>query len=98
MRIIAKKMLREFWEKNRRAETPLKEWYETTEDANWTCFADVKPTFATASIVGDYVVFNIGGNKYRLITSIRYDWQIVFTIAVYTHKDYDDWTKAQRSG
>lgn len=57
---------------------------------SWEAFADVKASFASVSIVGDCVVFNIGGNKYRLISRIRYTSQKVFVLKVMTHREYDD--------
>ena len=70
MRIIAKRTLREFWEKpeHRDAEQPLKAWYAEARNATWSTPADIKARYRHASIVGNNrVVFNIAGNKYRLV-------------------------------
>ena len=57
---------------------------------SWQAYADVKASFAAASIIGECVVFNIGGNKHRLISRIRYTSQKVFVLKVMTHREYDD--------
>jgi mRNA interferase HigB len=92
MRIIAKRTLREFWEQPayRDAEAPLKTWYSEVRHAAWRTPADVKAHYGSASILpNDRVVFNIGGNKYRLIVLIRYDTQMVFVRFIGTHAAYD---------
>lgn len=100
MRVISRRKLREFWEKHDDAQTSLLLWYQRTTDAQWQNLADVRQVFPSADIVGNLTVFNIGGNKYRLITFIDYESQIVFTRNVLTHAEYDkekwkndDWFK-----
>ena len=82
-------MLREFWEENKDAEAPLKSWFKTTDKANWQNLAETRESFPHADSVGTCTVFNIGGNKYRLITYINYRFQKVYTLHVLTHKEYD---------
>lgn len=92
MRIVAKRTLREFWEQPgyQDAEQPLKTWYSETSKATWRTPADVKAHYGSASILAnDRVVFNIGGNKYRLIVLIRYDTHMVFIRFVGTHAAYN---------
>lgn len=90
MRVIAKRTLREFWERYPDSEQQLKAWHAEAEDAIWRTPADVKGKYGTASILrGRRVVFNICGNKYRLIVKINYDFQIVYVRFVGTHTDYD---------
>ena len=90
MRIIAKRTLRVYWEKNRRAEQPLKAWYAIAAKAEWSSPADVKTVYGTASIVGnDRVVFNIGGNRYRLVVRFDYARRIGFVRFVGTHTEYE---------
>ena len=73
MRIVAKRTLRTYWERTPRAEQPLKAWYAIATRADWAKPADVKVTYGHASVVGsDRVVFNIGGNRYRLV--VRFDY------------------------
>ena len=90
MQIIAKRTLRAYWEKNRRAEQPLKAWYAIAAKAEWSSPADVKTVYGTASIVGnDRVVFNIGGNRYRLVVRFDYARRIGFVRFVGTHTEYE---------
>ncbi|MFA0963868.1 type II toxin-antitoxin system HigB family toxin [Roseivirga sp. BDSF3-8] len=89
-RILARKALREFWEKHPDAETYLKVWYETARGASWYSPADIKQSYANASILKDSrVVFNIQGNSYRLIVKFNFDRQWAFIRFVGTHAEYD---------
>jgi mRNA interferase HigB len=93
VRVIAKSTLRSYWSRpsHRDAEQPLLAWYKEAEAADWSSPADVKRHFGSASILQHgRVVFNIGGNKYRLVVAIRYDLRIVFIRFVGTHVEYDD--------
>ncbi len=94
MRVISKARLRQFWERPGRkdAEGPLRAWYThvNSKSVAWHAWADVKAGFASASIVGNCVVFNISGNKYRLVTRILYPSQKVFVLKVLNHKEYDE--------
>ena len=90
MRIIAKRTLRDFWAREPRAEQPLKAWYAVARKANWASPADVKSAYGNASIVGnDRVVFNIGGNRYRLIARFNYARRIGYVRFLGTHAEYD---------
>jgi len=90
MRIIAKRTLRVFWERDPGAEQPLKSWYAIATKADWSSPAEVKDAYGTASIVGNNrVVFNVGGNRYRLIVRFDYSHRIGFVRFVGTHADYD---------
>lgn len=94
MRIIARRTLREFWENHPRgaeAVTPLQVWFITVQHADWATPADVKSTYGDASILkGSRVVFNIAGNRFRLVARIDYRHRIVFIRFVGTHAEYDD--------
>lgn len=91
MRIIARRTLREFWERHPSAEQPLKAWFRETAAADWTYSVDVKRRYRHASILkGNRVVFNIGGNKYRLIVQINYECKVVYVRFVGSHQDYDN--------
>lgn len=90
MRVIAKKILREFWEKYSDSENQLKTWYKEASKAKWTDPNDIKNQYPTASILkAGRVVFNVCGNKYRLIVQINYERQWIFIRFIGTHKDYD---------
>lgn len=94
MRVITKTRLRAFWEgaEQSDAEPPLRAWHThvSNRTVSWNSWSDVKADFGTASLVGNCVVFNIGGNKYRLITRILYPSQKVFILRVMTHAEYDE--------
>jgi len=91
--VIAKGTLREFWESSPAysdAETPLVEWFRHMEKAIYRTPQQVKAELRTASILkGGRVVFNIGGNKYRVILAIDYQRQLGFIRFVGTHAQYD---------
>ena len=92
MRVRAKRILREFWEKPEYsdAEQPLKAWYSETRRADWKTPQDIKTQFRHASILkGNRVVFNIAGNKYRLIVKVNYAFGVVYIRFVGTHSQYD---------
>lgn len=90
MRIIAKRTLRAFWEQEPRAEQPLKAWYSVARKADWSSPTDIKAVYRHASIISkDRVVFNIGGNRYRLIIRFDYSRRIGFVRFVGTHAEYD---------
>ena len=94
MRVISKARLKRFWESpgHRDAEGPLRAWYTHVNNrtVSWHSWGDVKAEFGSASLVGNCVVFNIGGNKYRLVTRVLYPSQKVFILKVMTHKEYDE--------
>ena len=91
MCIIALKRLKDHWQlpHRRDSEQPLKAWYAVTREADWKHFAQVKEQFRSASAVGERVVFNIAGNKYRLVAYINYEFHIVYVRFVGTHAEYD---------
>jgi mRNA interferase HigB len=90
MKIIAIKVLREFWEINPDAEQHLKAWFDEVKQANWTQPADIKEKYRSASILKNKrVVFNIKGNDYRLIVSVAYKFGAVYIKFIGTHKQYD---------
>jgi len=92
MRVISRKTLGAFWARSDRwdAEQPLRAWYHEAETAAWRGPHDVKARYPSASILkGGRVVFNIGGNKYRLIVAVHYGVGIVYIRFVGTHAEYD---------
>lgn len=90
MQIIARRTLRLFWEKHAQAETPLKLWYAAVAQAAWTGPADVRAQFGSADFSGDNrVIFDIGGNKYRLVAHVSYGYGRVLIKFIGTHKAYD---------
>ncbi|HET9137536.1 MAG TPA: type II toxin-antitoxin system HigB family toxin [Candidatus Kapabacteria bacterium] len=90
MRIIARKTLVEYWELVPLAENSLRAWYDEVHTATWKNPAELKGQYASASVISDKrVVFNIHGNRFRLIVDIEYRLQIIFIVWIGTHKEYD---------
>ncbi len=90
MRVIARKRLREFWEKHNDCEQQLKSWFKEAESANWENTHDIKASYPSTSFLEDNrVCFNIKGNKYRLIVKIDYNFKIAWVRFIGTHKEYD---------
>ena len=90
MRVIAKKILRDFWQAHSDSEQQLKAWYQETSKAEWTGPKQIKSEYPSASFLADNrVVFNIKGNHYRLIVRINYDYQMVWIRFIGTHAEYD---------
>jgi len=89
MHIISKPRLREFWLQNSDAEVPLSTWYKQSKKADWKNIAETRKIFSNADSVGECTVFDIDGNKYRLITKINYKTKIVYIRFVLTHLEYD---------
>jgi mRNA interferase HigB len=94
MRVISLKRLRDFWEQHRDAEKPLQTWSKIARRACWNNLQDVRRTYPNADGIatagGETItVFNIGGNKYRLMVRIRFDYQLINVRVVLTHEEYD---------
>lgn len=91
MRVISNKALAGFAAVHRDAQVPLQIWRKLMEAADFSGFAELKRTFNAIDKVGDYFVFDVGGNKFRLITAIHFNRKIVFVRYVFTHMEYDEW-------
>ena len=90
MRVIARKTLKDFWERHPDAEQPLKAWHAEALHAAWLLPKDIKARYPAARLIaGNRVVFNIKGNKYRSITHVRYDLGRVYIRFIGTHPEYD---------
>lgn len=93
MRIVAVSTLKRFWEStgtHMDAKIPLEAWYAFTGKSDWASPADVKKDFGNASILKEgRVVFNIAGNKYRLVVKINYPYRVVYIRFIGTHAQYD---------
>lgn len=93
MKLISRSALRTLWERAgcEDAKQPLLSWFKEVENATWKSPADVKKLYGNADIVGgDRVVFNIGGNKSRLVVWVKYSIELVLIKWVGTHEDYDE--------
>ena len=90
MRIISRKKIRKFWEKHSDARSALESWYADAKQANWKTPSDIKNVYKNASFVAaNRVVFNIKGNKYRLVAAVQFEYGIVYIRFIGTHKEYD---------
>ncbi len=90
MHVISIKKLRLFWELHPDAEGPLRAWHQTAERANWEKVADVHAVYGRGvDQVGKFTVFDVGGNKYRLIAVIHFNRGKVFIRHALTHDEYD---------
>lgn len=96
--VIAPSTLRAFWEQHPAAEAPLKAWQKLIQAGTYSTWADLRNDFPRADYISErrLTIFDIGGNKYRLITFIRYESQTVFIKHIYTHAEYDKWSKGGR--
>ncbi len=92
MRIIARKTLQDCWEAGHAdAEQTLRAWFAEVSRASWQTMADIKQRYPHASVIdAERVVFNIGGNKYRLVAKVWFAGQAVYVKFVGTHRAYDD--------
>lgn len=90
MHVIARKTLKDYWEREPQAEGELKAWYAEANNAEWKTPAELKAKYRNASILkAGRVVFNICGNKYRLVVRIHYKASLVYIRFIGTHKEYD---------
>lgn len=89
MHVITKTRLINFWNKHPDSQPSLRGWYKRVKLAQWGEFNDLRTAFPSADSVENLTVFNVGGNKYRLIALVDYRYQKVFIRAVLTHAEYD---------
>ena len=90
MRVIALKTLRDFWEQYPEVEQALRAWHHDARCADWKTPSDIKAIYRNASIIGkNRVVFNIKGNRYRLVVVVVYQHEVVYIRFVGTHAEYD---------
>ncbi|MBP8020225.1 MAG: type II toxin-antitoxin system HigB family toxin [Agitococcus sp.] len=91
MRVISNKALKDFSVVHPQADIALQAWRLIIESRELGGFSDLKQVFNSVDRVGDFYVFNIGGNKYRLIAAIHFDKQRLFVRHVFTHTEYNHW-------
>lgn len=91
MNVLTLATLSAFWAQYPDAEEPIRAWVKHVRSRDYATFADVKADFGSADWVKGYIVFNIGGNKYRLIVTVNFTYRSFFVKHVLTHEDYDDW-------
>ncbi len=96
-RIIARATLREYAEAHPDAAGDLEDWYTLMSKSDFATFAELRTIVATASLVNsEWLVFNIRGNRYRLITRVHFGTKVIFVKDFLTHQAYDAWSDARR--
>jgi mRNA interferase HigB len=88
MHVVSHKAIPLFCADHPEAETALNHWYQVAKRAAWSNFMEVKQSFNSADFVAPYVVFDVGGNKYRLITELNFNRRVLFIRGILTHKEY----------
>ena len=89
MHVISYRSLREYARSHSDCNEPLDSWYKVASKANWSNLLEVQSVFPSAEAVGNFTVFNIKGNDYRLVVAIDYDFQVIFIRYIGTHKQYN---------
>ena len=93
MWVIGLPILESFWQSHPKARKPLEKWVQVVKEAKWGNWSQLKSTFRTVDLVPvgpkKFVVFNVGGNKYRLVTLVNFKGQVVIVEATLTHREYD---------
>lgn len=91
MHLISNRMLLDFASEHHDAYSPLQAWRQLIECSAFRSFADLRGAFNSVDRVRDFYVFNIGGNKYRVVVAIHFNRQKVYVRHVFTHSQYDHW-------
>ena len=89
MRIIKRAALVDFWQRHPDAKASLEAWYTVVRNAQWRTPAEMRQVYPSADLVGRRTVFNIAGNKYRMVARVNYRSQRVFVLYLLTHAEYD---------
>lgn len=98
MRIVSKSAIVSFYQVHPEAKEKLEAWYRACKACSATSLSELKQTFSTADYVPkQFTVFDVGGNEYRIVTAIHYDRQIVYVREVFTHAQYDKWSRRNRA-
>lgn len=97
MHVIAKKALEAFWKQHPAARYPLEAWHKIVSRSNFSSFDEVRQAFRAADYVNPFTIFDVGGNKFRIIVVIHYNRRKIYIRHVFTHAEYDRWCKQQGS-
>lgn len=89
MNVVSKRAIREFGERHPDALIPLMQWFKLAKEANWAHIIEVRELFPGADAAPPFTVFNIAGNKYRLIAEVEYPRKVVRIRQILTHAEYD---------
>jgi mRNA interferase HigB len=96
MHVISKRALRDFYSIHDRAKGPLLAWHRLLECNDFSDLNDLRGVFPSADYTAPFTVFNIGGNRFRIVTAIHYNRRKVYVRAVLTHAEYDRWSAGHR--
>ena len=96
MRVISRRALREFWETHSAAKGPLTTWFRLMKSSHFADFGAIKRTFGAADYLAPYTIFDMGGNKFRVIAVIHCNRRLVYIRHVFTHSEYDRWSDEMR--
>ena len=88
MHVVSHKTIRTFCDEHPHARSAMDHWYRVAKRATRSSFAEVKASFNTANFVAPHVIFDIGGNKYRLIAEMNFTRRVLFIRRIMTHKEY----------
>lgn len=91
MHVISRKRFKDFWDKHPSSKAVLEAWFKLMRQGSYGMFSDLQTTFSRSEVdkVGRYTVFDVGGNKYRIITVIHYNREKIYVREVLTHAQYD---------
>ena len=91
MRVISNKALTDFALRHPQAATPLQVWRKIIESRSFEHFAELKKAFNAVDKAGDFIIFDVGGNKFRIVTLVSFSSQKLYIREVFTHREYDKW-------
>jgi mRNA interferase HigB len=97
MHVISKKAIEALWLRHPAARSPLESWYRVVSKSSFETFSEIRQAFNSADYVDPYTVFDVGGNNFRVIAVIHYNRQKLYIREVFTHAEYDRWSKAYKS-
>lgn len=97
MHVISKHALAAFWLKHPAAKAPLEAWYRLVKASRFSSFTELRRSFNSVDYVSPFVVFNVGGNNFRVICAVHFDRQKFYIREVLTHTEYNHWSNSNRS-
>ena len=97
MHIISRRALRDFWTVHPESKAPLAAWFRVLARSEFVDFNALRRTFASADYVAPFTIFNVAGNRYRVVTVVHYNRRKTYVRLVLTHTEYDRWCASRRS-
>lgn len=97
MHVISKQALRDFWAIHKASQEPLEAWYKIVKSTVFADFITLKQTFPSADQAAPYTIFDIGGNKWRILAAVHFNSGKLYIRHVFTHAEYDAWCKDNRT-